>query len=564
VYSVSFSPDGRQIVSGSRDGTLKLWDAATGREIRTFFSGSHFVNSVVFNPEGRSIASGSQDGRTCLWDISTGREIAQFIGFNDDEWLVITPEGYYNASVNGDHFLNVHVGNEVFGIDQYRAIFYNPEVVRAQLAASQNIVLNQQDFARPMNNIQNTVNFRPSSIIVESPAAGSTITTNTANLSIVVLDDNLPVTSVRVLVNGHLYHRSEPNFQYIRWDGIFQPNQVGVNQIDVITSNGLSESRQRTTVTWQPTNPPPPRKPDLYLLAIGVNHYDNISSLPFSANDARGIASTFRAQEGLMFNRVHTLVLADGESILPTAANIRNNLQFLNQGTADDYFILFLAGHGGDDGRGGWYFTARDYNSRVPASRINSEEVISILDLPGRRIAFLDTCHAGGVVGGAMDNDRLARILRESNAVIFTGSRGVQYGFQMGRLQSGAFAYSIRRSLNEGPSGTVMFLEFASNVMRETLNLTRNLVHEGVTYDGQHPNLSALNLEDFPIAIRRTASASPPSGPAPQVFTPPPLGFTNPPPSWTPPPSQPAPVLQQVVTEAAVGVLRWGIRQLFR
>jgi hypothetical protein len=63
VESVSFSPDGRYIVSGSWDNTLRLWDASTGREIEGFDGRGHtdHVESVSFSPDGRYIVSGSLD-----------------------------------------------------------------------------------------------------------------------------------------------------------------------------------------------------------------------------------------------------------------------------------------------------------------------------------------------------------------------------------------------------------------------------------------------------------------------------------------------------------------------
>ncbi|KAK6603633.1 Vegetative incompatibility protein HET-E-1-like protein 15 [Botrytis cinerea] len=72
VTSVAFSPDGKQIVSGSWDKTVKLWDTITGAMFHTLDGHTSFVTSVAFSPDGKLIVSGSSDDTVKLWDTMTG------------------------------------------------------------------------------------------------------------------------------------------------------------------------------------------------------------------------------------------------------------------------------------------------------------------------------------------------------------------------------------------------------------------------------------------------------------------------------------------------------------
>ncbi len=71
VISASFSPDGRTIVTASRDKTALLWNTATGELLHTLSGHTLPVNSAAFSPDGRTILTTSDDRTARLWDAAS-------------------------------------------------------------------------------------------------------------------------------------------------------------------------------------------------------------------------------------------------------------------------------------------------------------------------------------------------------------------------------------------------------------------------------------------------------------------------------------------------------------
>jgi WD40 repeat protein len=102
IDSVAFSPDGRQILSGEGH-VLRLWDVATGREVRRFEAPSHGPKAAAFSPDGSRIFSCGWDRTLRLWDSATARELPRLNGHsNFVHSAVFTPDGRGLLSVSGD------------------------------------------------------------------------------------------------------------------------------------------------------------------------------------------------------------------------------------------------------------------------------------------------------------------------------------------------------------------------------------------------------------------------------------------------------------------------------
>jgi WD40 repeat protein len=132
---VAFAPDGKYFAVGGWDGTrgtLRLWDTATAKKVRTFHGHWDSVDAVVFSPDGRRLASGGPDGTVRVWDPATGQELQRFrvgrlvtsVDFSPDGKHLLTAGRDPSAKGGGAQIREVATGQVVLTLEgQVRAAY---------------------------------------------------------------------------------------------------------------------------------------------------------------------------------------------------------------------------------------------------------------------------------------------------------------------------------------------------------------------------------------------------------------------------------------------------------
>ena len=152
VTSLTFQSDGKSVVSGSHDKTVKLWDMQTGGVIRTFYGHTGPVWSVSISVDSTRIASGSEDGTINLWNIQTGEchcVIQQqdfvfqvcFFPTNPQHLLSITNDVVEQWDINGNQVSPTYDGSCV-SFTQDGALFVSCDkaIVTVQNSYSREVV----------------------------------------------------------------------------------------------------------------------------------------------------------------------------------------------------------------------------------------------------------------------------------------------------------------------------------------------------------------------------------------------------------------------------------------
>ncbi|HEY3026718.1 MAG TPA: caspase family protein [Pyrinomonadaceae bacterium] len=108
INCVAFGPEGKWLASGGADNQIKLWDVASGRELRSLNGHTGWIKSLAVSSDGLWLASGSNDRTIKVWNVTTGMEVRNFTGHTAPiESLAFSFNGRWLASGSADGIIRI-------------------------------------------------------------------------------------------------------------------------------------------------------------------------------------------------------------------------------------------------------------------------------------------------------------------------------------------------------------------------------------------------------------------------------------------------------------------------
>ena len=513
----TFTPDGKSVISSSDVGEIASYDLA-GKVVGKFIGHESVVWGLAPSRDGRLLVSVGNDQTTRLWNARSHELIVTLFHGNDGEWVMWTPQGYYTASPDGEKIVGWQINRglqeaaDYVNANQLRSHFYRPDIV------DQAIILASADAA--MKQARNTsfslaalLSRRPPGFAIMSPQDRSRAVATPAQVRLKLEPNTDPVDGIDVLVNGR--QTTTPTLRNATARAVATgldehfidvPLEQGENKIRIVARNKVGQT-VKEFILFHDRRGQLDARGTLYVLAIGVDKYARLPSLcgpdkkqscnlRFAGKDARAFRDVLVKRTAPLYKEVKTLLLSSDGDKPPTKANIEDALgEMLGRAGPEDTTVLFIAGHGVNDGRSAEYlFLPAEAESSadgwrrstvVPWTQLQS----ALHNTQGRRLMFADTCHSGGAYNARLVNDA-----HNANIIIFAATDTQTLAWELAHLSHGAFTYALIQGL-EGKArrsdGSVTVLGLGAFISDEVASLTE---------DKQKPTFHISGATNFMLA----------------------------------------------------------------
>ena len=448
----TFSPDGKRILSGGVNGHLLAYDLK-GHVVGRFVGHDGTVWAVTATRDGRFLISGGGDETVRIWNLNTYELLATLLVCSDGEWIMWTPQGYYMGSPGADSRIGWQINRgpsqnpEYISADQLRRRLNRPDIVERSL------ILGSAEKA--VEEAPGT-DFKIAELLARSPPRFSIVSQTIgtqeefgrAHVVVRLEPTSDPVTVIRAQVNGRQVTTLVPRYK----NGSAASEQMlnfslstGSNQIRIMARNDVGETTETLALFYDGAGPLD-RRGTLFVIAVGVDKYPSahgvVKDLRFAGADARAFEEAVKRRLGPLHNQIVSRLLVSDSDEPPTASAINDALDLLKQSRENDTVVVYLAGHGENDGPSYRFLPtdAEPVDKGWRSSRSIPWYAVedSLEAAQGRRLLFVDTCHSGNAY-----NQRLGNSSLHENIIAYSAARWDQLALENDSLRHGLFTYAV-------------------------------------------------------------------------------------------------------------------------
>ena len=481
LESVVFSPDGKYVITARQDGTARIFDISTGKEIRVlqgnyYFDNSMFspdgkkvlslhddihqirlwdfssgnlirilgddkikINSAQFSPNSRNILSTTINNIVMNWDVSTGNPIYELIQLENNNWMIKLPDSpYYMCSKDASKMLHyVTPSLKVIGFEQLDPVYNRPDIVLDSIGKYfgnsdggmideyrkswekriDRLGLDKEKLGKGESAV-------PNAEIVGADDLAYENNSGQIQISVKATDSKYPLRRFNVYVNEvPLYGSAGISIAHLKkqvWDTtVSVPLSMGENKIQVSVMNelGLENFKYPSYVNYTPSEPIVAKT---YFIGIGVNEFKESShNLKYCVKDVTDLSTSFGGPNTDV--KLFTNAQVTKENILALK-------DYLAKTTVNDKVIISCSSHGLLDDSSNFYLATHDVDFNNPKARgLKYEELESLLDgIPARqKLLLLDACNSGENDKTEILKQDLAKNQPNMNKETIEGAKGV-------------------------------------------------------------------------------------------------------------------------------------------